>query len=98
MSPFVTVRACDHNSHEYIRARPRRTRDVNFKISNYLIAVEFLIASEASFYTMRQALASTVHAAAVGAASPTQIFPASDSEHRPRHGGVRLAYKDPSGE
>ena len=37
-------------------------------------------------------------AAAAGSASPTRIIPASDSEHRPRRGGVRLAYRDLSGE
>ena len=38
-----------HNSHEYMRARPRNTLDVNFEISNYFSAVELLTASEASF-------------------------------------------------
>ena len=47
---------------------------------------------------MRRALARTVHAAAVGAAQPIKILPTSDSEHRPPRGGIRLAYKDPSGE
>ena len=31
-------------------------------------------------------------------AASAKILPASDSEHRPRRGGVRLAYRDPSGE
>ena len=48
--------------------------------------------------SFRRAIASSVHAAAVGSAYPTHIFPASGSEHRPRHGGARLAYRDPSGE
>ena len=49
--------------------------------------------------SFRRAIASTVHAAAVGSAKPTQMLPASDSEHRPRRSsGVRLAYRDSSGE
>ena len=47
---------------------------------------------------MRRALASTVHAAAVGSAYPTQILPANNSEHRSRRGVVTLTYTDPSGE
>ena len=48
--------------------------------------------------SFRQAIASSVHAATVGSAYPTQILPASDSEHRPRRSsGVRLAYIHPSG-
>ena len=46
---------------------------------------------------MRRALARTVHAAALGAAQPIYILPVSGSEHRPRRGGVHLAYRDPSG-
>ena len=30
-------------------------------------------------------------------AASAKILPASDSEHRPRRGGVRQAYRDPSG-
>ena len=45
--------------------------------------------------SFRRAIASSVHAGAVGSASPTQILPASDSGHRPRRDGVRLAYRDP---
>ena len=48
--------------------------------------------------SFRRATASSVHAAAVESAQPTQILPASDSEHRPRRVGVRLAYRDPFGE
>ena len=49
--------------------------------------------------SFRRAIASSVHAATVGSAQPTQILPASDSEHRPRRSsGVRLAYTVPSGE
>ena len=45
--------------------------------------------------SFRRAIASSVHAAAVGSALPTQILPASDSEYRPRRSsGVRLAYID----
>ena len=43
-------------------------------------------------------IASSVHAAAVGFAQPTKILLASDIERRPRRGGVRLAYRDSSGE
>ena len=89
---------CDHSAHEYMRARQRKTRDVNFETPNYFTAVELLIVSEASFLSIWRALARTVHAAAPGAAQPIEILPASDSEHRPRRGGVRLAYRDPSGE
>ena len=67
---FATVWMCDHNSHEYMRARQRKTRDVNIETSNYFTAVGLLIVSEASFYPTRRALARTVHAAAVGAAQP----------------------------
>ena len=38
----------DHNSHEYMRARQRKTRDVNFEFQ-LLYCVELLIVSEASF-------------------------------------------------
>ena len=31
-------------------------------------------------------------------AASAEILPASDSEHRPRRGGVRLPHRDPSGE
>ena len=47
--PFDTVRMCDRNLHEYMRARQRKTRDVNFETSNYFTAVGLLIVSEASF-------------------------------------------------
>ena len=33
----------DHNLHEYMRARPHKTLDVNFEVSNYFTAVELLI-------------------------------------------------------
>ena len=46
---------------------------------------------------MGRALANTVHAV-VCLPTPTQEILASDSEHRPRRGGVRLAYRAPSGE
>ena len=49
MSPYATVLVYNHNSHEYVHARQGKHRDVNFEISNYLTAVELLIASEASF-------------------------------------------------
>ena len=49
--------------------------------------------------SFRRAIASSVHAAAVGSAWPTQILPASDSELRSRRSsGVRLAYTDFSGD
>ena len=34
----------------------------------------------------------------INAASAKILPAASDGEHRPRRGGVRLAYRDPSGE
>ena len=34
--PILLRFGFDHNSHEYLRARPRKTHDVNFEISNYL--------------------------------------------------------------
>ena len=61
---------CDHSAHEYVRARQRKTRDVNFETSNYFTAVELLIVSEASFLSMWRVLARTVHAAALGPAQP----------------------------
>ena len=49
--------------------------------------------------SFRRALASSVHAAVVGSTWPTQILPASNSEHLPRRSsGVRQAFTDPSGE